>query len=134
MANAAAPKVNPILNEAAAEWSAAFAAACMEGRTDDALRLIEQGVVDPDDPEDHAMDNASFDAFCAANRVVIDALVAAGVANWDYGLSGACEGGHLELVALALKHGATYRAYGLDAAKRGGHQAITDLLEARRQF
>jgi len=46
---------------------------------------------------------------------------------WEYGLSGACQGGHKKLIKLMLKRGARNWTYALEGACRGGIREFVDL-------
>jgi hypothetical protein len=47
---------------------------------------------------------------------------------WDWGLFGACKGGHLDIVKLMISKGANDWNYGLRGACRGGHLDIVKLM------
>ncbi len=47
---------------------------------------------------------------------------------WNYGLCGACHGGHIDIVKLVLEQGAYNYDEGLDIACREGYLEIIDLL------
>lgn len=51
-----------------------------------------------------------------------------GYVNWDYGLRGACFGGHLDIVNLAILNGATELSSGLRNACYNGHFEIARFL------
>ena len=54
--------------------------------------------------------------------------------NWDYGLYGACSGGHLELVQMAITNGATDLDGGLlYASLEGRYQVVKWLIEIKRK-
>ncbi len=51
--------------------------------------------------------------------------------DWNWGLRGACEGGHMDMVELMIERGATNWNYGLYGACRGGHMDIVELMIER---
>ena len=50
------------------------------------------------------------------------------VDNWDWGLRGACEGGHMRVVLLMIEKGATDWNWGLNYACYGGHMDTVLLM------
>jgi hypothetical protein len=47
---------------------------------------------------------------------------------WNYGLAGACLGGHIDIVNLMIEKGANDWNWGLSGACRGGHLNIVKLM------
>ncbi len=47
---------------------------------------------------------------------------------WDWGLYGACEGGHMDIVRFLIEKGADQWDWGLSYACRGGHMEIVKLM------
>src|SRR3989344_3238609 len=60
------------------------------------------------------------------HKELVDLFVKKGANNWDWGMHGAAEGGHKELVDLFVKKGANDWNYGMYSAARGGHKELVD--------
>ncbi len=71
-----------------------------------------------------------FEACENGDREQVDKLIEKGATywGWDYGLCGACQGGHLDLVNLMIENGARRWNLGLMGACRGGHLELTNLI------
>ena len=48
--------------------------------------------------------------------------------NWDYGLQGACQGGHRDLIQWMIECGAEFWSWGLEGACQGGHQELAQWM------
>ncbi len=59
---------------------------------------------------------------------IIMIMIEKGANDWNYGLNGACKGGHLELIDFMIKRGATSWNLGLWGACEGGHLEIAKLM------
>ena len=59
---------------------------------------------------------------------IINMMLSKGATNYNWGLEGACLGGHLELVKMMLDLGANNYNKGLDNACLGGNIAIVNLM------
>ena len=57
-----------------------------------------------------------------------DLLIKYGANDWNWGLYGACQGGHESLVHLLIKCGANDWNGGLHGACQGGHESLVHLL------
>src|ERR1700690_1304101 len=53
------------------------------------------------------------------------------ITDWNLGLRGACEGGHLDLVMMMISRGANDWNFGLEYACRGGNIALVELMISR---
>ena len=53
-------------------------------------------------------------------------MISKGANNWNYGLKGACKGGHKEIVNYMISKGANNWNNGLYGACKGGHIEIVD--------
>jgi hypothetical protein len=66
---------------------------------------------------------------------LINLMIKQGATDWDWGLGGACEGGHMDVVNLMIKQGATDWNWGLDGACRGEHKHLAIyMLEMERKY
>ena len=55
-------------------------------------------------------------------------LIKCGANDWNWGLHGACLGGHESLVHLLIKCGANDWNWGLYGACQGGHESLIQLM------
>lgn len=62
--------------------------------------------------------------YCKANNITEIYLIQNEPVNWNYGLYGACEGGHKDLVLVMIKNGANDWNRGLGGACKGGHKDL----------
>ncbi len=60
--------------------------------------------------------------------MVVQLMIEKGAEVWNWGLSGACKGGHMEIVKLMIEKGATDWNRGLYDACEGGHIEIVKLM------
>ena len=51
-------------------------------------------------------------------------MIEKGANDWDYGLKGACLGGHIDLVLFMIERGAEYWEFGIKNARKGGHNDL----------
>jgi len=58
-------------------------------------------------------------------------MIQRGANGWNWGLRGACLGGHRDVVELMIQHGANNWNLGLHGACRGGHRDLTELMIQR---
>jgi hypothetical protein len=66
-----------------------------------------------------------------ANLWLVRLAVDRGAEDLDWGLQGACEGGHRVLVDLMIEKGADHWNRGLWGACKGGHRYLVDLMIER---
>lgn len=59
---------------------------------------------------------------------LINKVIETELPNWNYGLQGACQGGHRELAERMIACGATDMYYGLKGAGFGGHQDLVEWM------
>jgi hypothetical protein len=70
-----------------------------------------------------------FAEACKKRDIIrINLIIEAGVREWNYGLLGACQGGHLDLINLMISKGANRWNWGLEAACYGGQFEIVKLM------
>ena len=58
----------------------------------------------------------------------VELMIEKGADNWDLGLFGACLGGHKMLVELMIDKGADYWNYALYGACKGGHRMLAEWM------
>ncbi len=74
------------------------------------------------------VDDDLFENYCEKNNVIkIRKMIEIGL-DWDSGLYYACKGGHIEIIKLMIKKGATRLDRGLYGACEGGHLDIVKLM------
>ena len=75
-------------------------------------------------------DTQLFRNYCENNYVIkIRKLMKIGIGiDWDYGLWGACEGGHMDIVKFMIEKGANHWGWGLHNACKNGNTDIVKLL------
>ena len=59
---------------------------------------------------------------------IVNLMIEKGANYWNHGLYGACHGGHMNIVNLMIEKGANYWTNGLTNACRGGHINIVKLM------
>ncbi len=62
---------------------------------------------------------------------IVKLMIERGATDWNYGLYGACKGGHMNMVELMIERGATDWNNGLYGACRGGHMNMVELMIER---
>jgi len=75
--------------------------------------------------------NVNFGMFGAAeggHKELVDLFVKKGANNWNYWMCGAAKGGQKELVDLFVKKGATDWNWGMRCAAKGDHKELVDLF------
>ena len=69
-----------------------------------------------------------FGACFGGHLDLVNLMIEKGANDWNNGLFSACEGGHLDLVNLMIAKGANNLYYGLEGACRGGHRDIINWM------
>ncbi len=59
---------------------------------------------------------------------IINVMIEKGASNWDWGLNSACKEGNFDLINLMIKKSADNWNYGLSGACEGGHLNIVNLM------
>jgi hypothetical protein len=65
------------------------------------------------------------------HKKIVEQMIELGATNWNLGLKGACHRGHKEIVDLMIERGATDWNEGLYWACEGGHKEIVELMIER---
>ena len=67
-------------------------------------------------------------------RETAQIMIKNGADHWDWGLRGACLGGHIKLTKLMVKKGANNWNWGLWGACQRGHIEIAKLITGKSKF
>ena len=67
-------------------------------------------------------------ACCGGHRDLAELMISKGASDWDWGLYSACYGGHHDLVERMIQKGANHWNYGLQGACRGGNRDLAERM------
>jgi len=65
---------------------------------------------------------------CRSNMIITIKLNNNEELDWNFGLEGACQGGHCQLAQFVIKKGANYWSSGLYGACKGGHKKFAEWM------
>ena len=75
--------------------------------------------------------NTILEESCEKGSVFMIKAIESKKPNWNWGLEGACRGGHCELAEWMVEKGATWWDWGLSGACRGGHRELAEFMIAK---
>ena len=94
-------------------------------------KICEKGSVFMIKAIEHINPNWNFGLYGAClggHRGIAEWMVERGATYWDRGLEGACEGGRRDLAEWMIEKGATRWDWGLEGACEGGHRALAEWM------
>lgn len=94
------------------------------------MRLVLAFLVKTNPPEYYW--NEGLSGACrGGHRDIVDMMIEKGAYNWDRGMTEACEGGHTEIITLMIENGASWWSWAMIGACRGGNMDILNWMIAK---
>jgi hypothetical protein len=104
-----------------------FNDACLKGNIESIKQAVARRLLVQDNRKFNL--NWGLGGACkGGHKHLVDYLIKMGANDWDYGLYGACEGGNKHLIDYMINRGANDWSFGLYSACIGGHKNVVDYM------